>query len=272
LTPDGSALAYSTLLGGAALDVGFGVAVDGGGNAYVTGDTLSPDFPSTPGAFDTTHNGAVDAFVTKLNRDGSALVWSSFLGGSGFDDGLAVAVDLHGSAYVTGGTESPDFPTTARAYQRTLKGSRDAYLSKFSPDGSMLAYSTLLGGSGFDYGDAVAVDRQANAYVTGGTNSADFPITPGAFQPRLGDPAPGNPDSSDAFVTKVTPSGSALAYSTFLGGSAYDQGVGIAVDPRENVYVTGVTSSPDFPTTPGVFQTTLKGAANAFVTKLNLLR
>jgi len=271
LTPDGSALEYSTLLGGARLDVGFSIAVDTAGRAHVTGDTLSADFPTTGGSFDTTFNGAVDAWVTKLNRDGSALVYSTFLGGGGFDDGLGIALDPSGSAYVTGGTESPDFPATPAAFQSSLKGQRDGYLANLSRDGASLGYSTLLGGSGFDYADAVAVDHRENAYITGATNSADFPTTPGALQPALGDPEPGNPDLSDAYVTKVDPSGSVLAYSTYLGGSGYDQALGIAVDVRGDVYVTGVTESTDFPTTPGAVQAALRGEADGFVTKLSLL-
>jgi hypothetical protein len=125
--------------------------------------------------------------------------------------------------------------------------------------------------SGFDYADAVAVDHRENAYVTGATNSADFPTAPGALQPALGDPEPGDPDLSDAYVTKVDPSGSVLVYSTYLGGSGYDQALGIAVDVRGDVYVTGVTESTDFPTTPGTVQTALRGEADGFVTKLSLL-
>jgi hypothetical protein len=186
-------LAYSTYLGGSSDDAGVGIAVDAAGSAYVTGDTLSADFPTTPGAFDT--SGIFDAFVTKLAPDGSSLVYSTYLGGSGVDVGLATAVDASGSAYLTGFTGSADFPTTPDALDTSLDGGSDAFVTKLAPTGSSLAYSTYLGGSNGDSGFGIDVDSSNSAYVTG-IASADFPTTPSAFDTSLG-------GASDAFVTKL---------------------------------------------------------------------
>jgi hypothetical protein len=228
----------------------------------VTGGTTSADFPTTTGAFDTTHSVDVDAFVTKLNASGSRLVYSTFLGGTGGDQGLGIAVDGMGRAYVTGLTGSDgseDFPTTGAFGTLYNGGFRDAFVTKLNASGSALAYSTFLGGADQDQGLGIAVDGMGRAYVTGFTFSTDFPTTTGAFDTTLN-------GESDAFVTKLDPSGSALAYSTFLGGTSFDQGLGIAV--REGrTYVTGVTFSTEYPTTTGAFDTTL-GGIDAFVTKL----
>src|SRR5439155_1012718 len=194
-----------------------GIAVDAAGNAYVTGGILSTDFPTTAGAFQTTLGGDLDAFVTKLNPTGSALVYSTFLGGSAFDEGLGIAVDAAGNAYVTGRAISTDFPTTAGAFQTTLvsdpSASGDTFVTTPLPAVSALVYSTYLGGSKSDDGKGIAVDPAGNAYVTGDTDSSNFPTTAGAFQTTLGG------DGGDAFVTKLNPAGSALIYSTYLGGS-----------------------------------------------------
>ncbi|MBI3292937.1 MAG: SBBP repeat-containing protein, partial [Elusimicrobia bacterium] len=213
VNPDGTALVYSTYLGGGGEDVGRGIAVDADGTAYVTGQTASPNFPTTPGAFQTTIGGGFygDAFVTKVNPDGTALVYSTYLGGRDIDGGSGIAVDADGTAYVTGDTWSPNFPTTPGAFQTTIGGVVNAFVTKVNPDGTALVYSTYLGGSAYDGGSGIAVDADGNAYVTGWTYSPNFPTTPGAFQTSLG-------GSSDAFVTKVNPDGTALVYSTYLGG------------------------------------------------------
>jgi hypothetical protein len=261
-------LFYSTYLGGNSLDQGFGVAVDSSGNAYVTGQTSSPNFPTTSGAFQTSFGGNYDAFVTKLNATGSALVYSTYLGGNGLDqsvDGLGIALDSTGSAYVAGGTTSTNFPTTPGAFQTTLAGQFDAFVTKLNPTGSALVYSTYLGGSGTDECFGIAVDSAGSAYVTGGTRFGNFPTTSGAFQTI--------PGSSlvDAFVTKLNAAGSALVYSTYLGGSGDDFGFGIGVDSTGSAYVTGGITSTNFPTTSGAFQTTSGGSFDAFVTKLNVM-
>lgn len=269
LNPTGSALVYSTYLGGSSYDQGNGIAVDSSGNAYLTGFTESANFPVTPGAFQTTFSGGQNAFVTKVNPAGSGLVYSTYLGRGG-ENGYGIAVDTAGDAYIAGTTFSPDFPVTQGAFQTTLSGAYNAFVTKFNPAGSALAYSTYLGGNYQDSGFGIAVDNSGNAYVTGFAESADFPVTPGAFETTYGG---GNPEVfSCAFVTEFNSSGSALVYSTFLSGSREneeDVGFGITVDNSGDAYVAGYTTSTNFPTTPGAFQTTLKGASNAFVTKLN---
>jgi hypothetical protein len=261
----GSALVYSTYLGGGGVDAvndGSGIAVDSSGNAYVTGATSSPTFPVTPGAFQTTLNGAVDnAFVTKIDPSGSALVYSTYLGGSGVDDGSGIAVDSSGNAYVTGATSSPNFPVTPGAFQTTLNGADNAFVTKINPTGSALVYSTYLGGSGQDLGLGIALDGTGDAYVTGITSSTSFP-TMNPLQPAYGGGA------WDAFVAKINRAGSALVYSTYLGGNGSDYGYGIAVDHTGNAYVIGNTLSPNFPVTLGAFQTTYGGDQDAFVAKI----
>jgi len=266
LNPSGSALLYSTYLGGSSSgsdSYGIGITVDRAGDAYVTGRTGSPNFPTTPGAFSTTCN-YYDAFVTKLNPSGSALLYSTFLGGSNNDSGRAIAVDGAGDAYVTGFTPSTNFPTTPGAFSTTYGGGTfDAFVTKLNPSGSALLYSTYLGGSSDDEGYGIAVDGTGDAYVAGLTASTNFPTTPGAFSTTYGGGA------HDAFVTKLNPSGSALLYSTYLGGSSDDYGTGIAVDGAGDAYATGYTASTNFPTTPGAFSTTCGSYNDAYVTKLN---
>src|SRR5215204_6550628 len=268
LNASGSALAYSTFLGGTdstdEVDQGLGIAVRNG-TVYVTGESASADYPTTTGAYDTSYNGgSSDVFVTKLNASGSALAYSTFLGGTNDDIGWDIAV-LDGRAYVTGQTASADFPTTTGAFDRTFNGGTfpgDAFVTKLNASGSALAYSTFLGGTFTDRGESIAVDGSGRAYVTGFTSSTDFPTTSGAFDRTFN-------GGGDAFVTKLNASGSELAYSTFLGGAGSDASSDIAVDGMGRTYVTGQTSSFDYPTTPGAFDRTFNGGGDAFVTKLN---
>jgi uncharacterized protein (TIGR03437 family) len=279
LNSTGSAPIYSTYLGGSGGDWANGLALDGSGNAYITGETYSTDFPVTAGAYETTDRAAANytytGFVSKLNPTGSALVYSTYLGGSGYkfgsyslgDYGMALAVDGAGSAYITGITQSKDFPVTAGAYQSAYSYT---FITKLNPAGSALVYSTFLGGNSDDYAYAVAVDGSGNAYVAGRTDSTLFPVTAGAFQTT--NRAAAN-RSFNAFITKLNSAGGALVYSTYLGGSDGDYATGLALDSSGNVYVTGGASSTDFPVTEGAFQTSNHSAAsgeyNAFVTKLN---
>jgi Beta-propeller repeat len=267
LNAAGSALVYSTYLGEGGEDAGNGIAVDAAGNAYVIGDTSSDSFPTTLGAFDTSYNGFRDAFVTKLNAAGSALVYSTYLGGGGLDQGFGIALDAAGNAYVTGVTDSEPFPTTPGAFDTSYNGSRDAFVTKLNAPGSGLVYSTHLGGSGFDEGDGISVDAAGNAYVTGFTASDPFPTTPGALDTSYN--GGGEDANFDAFVTKLNAAGSALLYSTYLGGGGFDRGFGIVLDAAANAYISGVTDSDPFPTTLGAFDTSYNGFRDAFVTKLN---
>lgn len=271
LNPTGSALTYATFLGGSGGDwgyVGSGIAVDKTGSAYVSGSTTSWDFPTTPGAFDEHYNNHTDSFAAKLNPAGSALDYATFLGGSAYDTGHGIAVDGGGNAYVTGGTFSADFPFTAGAFDTSHNGGGDTYVAKLNPAGSELVFATFLGGSDGDVGVGIALHGVGSAYVTGMTRSSDFPATPGAFDTSYDYGDCGNFACSDAFVVKLNPAGSALSYATFLGADGDDISTGIAVDGVGRVYVTGETSSSDFPTTPDAWDTSLNGT-DAFVVQLD---
>ena len=265
LNATGSGLLFSTYLGGSSTDFGYGIAVDAAGSGYVTGATYSTNFPTTVGAAQTTHAGSyVDAFVTKLNATGSGLVFSTYLGGIGDDDCRGIAVDAAGSAYVTGWTFSTNFPTTAGAVQRTYAGVVDAFVTKLDATGSGLVFSTYLGGSGQDFGLDIDVDATDSAYVTGYADSTNFPTTAGAVQTT-------NAGGFDAFVSKLDATGSALVYSTYLGGSDEEIAYGTAVDGLGSAYVTGGTYSTNFPTTPGSPQTTQAGDGDAFLAKIEIV-
>ena len=265
-------LSYSTYLGGGGSDYSEDVVVDASGNAYVSGYTTSVNFPTTAGAFAPINKGNYDAFVTKLNPAGTALVYSTYLGGASTELNFSLAVDASGQVYVAGQTHSDDFPVTAGAFQtaRGAGNNSDAFVSKLNASGNGLLYSTFLGGGDNDGASAIAIDASGNAYVTGdtGTNASgqdfsNFPTTPGAFQTQEG-----GRFSTDAFVSKLDPTGSRLVYSTLLGGNHYDVPYGIAVDASGSAFVTGYTMSITFPVTAGAFRTT-GGSAEAFVTKLN---
>jgi Beta-propeller repeat len=266
-------LLYSTYLGGNGRDGAAGIAVDSSGNAFVTGETTSANFPTTTGAYQTALAGSGNVFITKLNATGTALIYSTYLGGTGVEDvGKAIALDSSGNAYVTGLTFSSNFPTTTGAFQTTYAGTAstyNAFVTKLNTDGSALVYSSFLGGSGGngDAGYGITVDSSGNAYIAGTTTSSNFPTTAGAFQTTL-------VGTEVAFVTKVNSTGSALAYSTYLGyaassGIEVTTGSSVAVDSSGDAYVTGATDSAIFPTTAGAYQTALIGFGNAFVTKLN---
>ena len=260
LNATGDALVYSTYLGGGVADVGNAIAVDAQGNAYITGFTGSPDFP-TLNAFQATNRGGFDAFVTKLNPAGNALVYSTFLGGTGSDVGSAIAVDSQGSAYITGQIQSTDFPTANPFQSAHAGGTYDAFVTKFSASGNALVYSTYLGGSDIEQGFGIAVDTQGGAYITGFTISTNFPMA-NAFQAANG-------GGNDTFVTKLNAAGNTLAYSTYLGGTGFDQGRAIAVDAQGGAYVTGATTSPNYPTRNAFQATRNNNSTDAFVTKLS---
>jgi hypothetical protein len=260
-------LIYSTYLGGSDPDNFFGdqgtaIAVDAQGNAFVTGHTYSTSFPTTPGAPQTSFGGVRDAFVAELNPAGSALVYSTYVGGAGNEGGNSIAVDAAGNAYVTGSTSSANFPTTPGAVQTILLGGSDVFVTVLNPTGSGFVYSTYLGGVSTEGGNGIAVDAAGNAYVTGSTGTG-FPTTPGAVQSTPG-------GGGEAFVTALNAAGSGLLYSTYLGGSGGDVGNKIAVDAAGNAYVTGNTGSSNFPITAPAFQTSLAGgSSDAFIAALN---
>jgi len=262
LNPAGSGLIYSTYLGGGSTDGGHEIVVDGAGNAYVTGRTESANFPSKIGSFDTSHNGSADAFVVKLNQNGSGLSYATFLGGSSDDGSNGIAMDGAGNAYVSGSTESYNFPTTVGAFDTIYNGDKDTFVLKLNAAGSAPVYGTFLGGASLDSGYAIAVDNAGNAYTTGGTESPDFPTTTGAFDRSYN-------NGTDVFIAKLNPAGNSLTYATFMGGSDFDHGLGIAADAAGNTYVTGSTTSSNFPTTAGAFDTSHNGHNDAFAGRLS---
>ncbi len=251
-------LSYSTYLGGSGNDEGFDIAVDDSGAAYLTGDISSTDFP-TLNPYQETIQGGYDVFVTKLSSSGNSLVYSTYLGGSDNDFGNGIAVDAFGAAYVTGFIFSSNFPTL-NPYNGTYQSDADVFVTKLSSSGNSLVYSTYLGGSGADNSNGIVVDASGAAYVTGGTGSTDFP-TQNPYSAT-------NQGSADVFVTKLSSSGDSLVYSTFLGGSGNDNGNGIVVDAFGAAYVTGGTTSTDFPTL-NPYQGTNQGGRDIFVTKLS---
>ncbi len=259
VSSDGSGIVWSSFLGGSGQDWGMDIAVDGSGNAYVSGQTDSSDFPVTNG-FDMAYGGGIDGFVTKVNADGASLAWSSFMGGSAQDTGERIAVDGSGNAYVAGSTYSSDF-AMAGGFDTTFNGgTRDVFVAKVNSGGASLAWSTYLGGTGDDSGTAVAVDGSGNVYVTGSTQSGDFPIV-GGFDGS-------NAGGGDAFVVMLNPSGSGITWSSYLGGAGYESGAGLGVDGTGNVYVAGITTSYDFPTL-SAFDNTYGGQMDTFITKVD---
>ncbi|MCX6360482.1 MAG: SBBP repeat-containing protein [Armatimonadetes bacterium] len=254
LAADGKTLVYGTYLGGADAESANGIAVDGAGAAYVAGYTQSADFPTTADAYDVTANGGYDFFITKVNADGKGLAYSTYVGGASHEYCNGMTIDGDGCAYVTGNAMSDNFPTTAGAFGVTRSGEEDVAVVKLSADGKSLAYSTLLGGSGSDLGYSIAVDSGKAAYVTGATWSSQFPTTADAYDTT-------HNGTYDVFVAKVAADGKALAYATFLGGASADYGKGIAVSGTGSVTVAGYTSSSDFPTTAGAYDTSYNGNA-----------
>jgi len=280
----GNALVYSSVLGGSNNDFGLAIAVDPSARAYVTGVTDSADFPRVnpiPGAClgsCGTASFPENAFVAEVNAAGNALVYSSYLAGSGFTEGFGIAADGEGSAYVVGLTQSADFPRVHQIAGACLgtcgAGSSDGFVTKINPGGASLAYSSVFGGSGFDTGFAIAVDHSGNAYLTGSTQSSDFPqvnpITRACTRGcGVGGTAPG-----DAFVTKINSAGTAIVYSSLVGGVRDDEGTGIAVDSLGNAYLIGFTQSGNFPSVHqirGACRGTCgnKSASDAFVVEVD---
>lgn len=265
----GTAIVYATYLGGIGEDVAYAIAVDAGGNAYLTGVTWSAAFPGVSGgSIQPTFGGGNDAFVTKIDATGRAILYSTFLGGSNWDMGQGIAVDAAGNAYVVGATLSASFPGVGPgSLQANPTGGQSAFVTKIDAAGNAIAYSTFLGGAGSTAATAIAVDRAGNAYVTGNTASTSFNgVGSGSVQPANG-------GGTDAFMAELDPTGTAIVYSTYLGGSGADMGYGIAIDGAGNAYVAGATSSPSFPGVSGSsLQPANAGGANgddAFLTKIS---
>ena len=264
LSPAGNTLVYSTFIGGNNYDYGEGISVDVNGYVYLIGLTFSNDFPTTSGAYDTTYNGGGDVFVAKLSPMGDTLVYSTFIGGTGYDWCFSIVVDTNENAEITGQTDSSDFPTTLGAYDPVFSGGHyDGFVAKLTPAGDTLVYSTFIGGTDVEYCYDIAVDANDYVYVTGDTESSNFPTTPGSYDDSYN-------GHSDGFVAKLTPAGDTLVYSTFIGGTSFDDSIGITVDVEGFAYLTGRTASSDFPTTPGAYDTIFNGpGGDVFVIKLS---
>ncbi|MCL4871016.1 MAG: hypothetical protein KJ063_18815 [Anaerolineae bacterium] len=261
VTADGTDLLYSTFLGGSDLDGARAISRDPQGNFYITGQTWSADFPITTNAPDPTHNGLRDAFVTKLNPSGTAILYSTFLGGAVQEQGMAIVVDAAGQATVAGWTNSANFPTTSGAYDEIYNGAFDGFVTRLNSSGTALIYSTFLGGSNEDRINDLILHDGGRVTVTG-TTLSPFPTTPGAYNPT-------HQGDYDAFVTQLNHNGSGLIFSTFLGGTGEERGFGLNLSSSGDILVTGRTSSANFPTTPNAFDSNLNGLADAFVTRLN---
>jgi hypothetical protein len=263
----GANLIYSTYLGGSNFDHAIGIHVDEHGSVCLAGITLSPDFP-VKNAWQPALAGRANGFVSKVSPSGSELVFSTYLGGHGFDQISALAVDQDNAIYVAGGTNSLDFPVTSNAFQKQCDGGanngfcvEDAFVAKFDPKGRKLIYSTYLGGRGYDTAAGLAVNERGEAYVVGEAGSSDFP-TKNPYQSSL-------LGLSDAFVSGLNAAGSGLVFSTFLGGTSFDTATDVALDGHDNIYVTGITASNDFPIARA-FQSTNKGGfSDVFITKFN---
>ena len=255
-------LQYGSYLGGTGTDSGSAIVLDGSGNMVIGGYSASSDFPVTVGAYDQSANSNNDVTVTKLSADGSTLLWSTYLGGSGLDNANDIAIDGSGAVYVGVYTASSNFPTTAGAFDTSLAGLYDGAVAKLSANGASLLYSTYLGGSGAnDYLRAIAVDASGQAVVAGATDSSNFPMVGGSYDTSFG-------GSFDAFVTKINTTGTGLVWSTYIGGTGSDGADDLVLDGSGTVYLTGQAAS-GFPTTAGAYDSTVGGTFDGHATKLS---
>ena len=264
LNPSGSALVYSTYIGGSYRDNASDLFVDSDGYVYFTGDVDSWNYPVSASALHTNHSSGFnpDGIVTKLNTDGTDIVFSTYLVGSDEDKPLGIVVDGDGNSYICGFTASSDFDISTGAYQTTMTNSyEEAFVLKLNSSGSTLVYGTYIGGSSDDKANDIQIDGSGYAYITGSTESDDFPASTGAYQTSFG-------GDIDAFLTKFNTSASDIEYSTYIGDSDDDFGYAISLD-NDKAIISGKTRSSDYPTTSGAFQTSGGGIADAFVTKFN---
>lgn len=261
LDASGASLRWSTYLGGAAGERAWGLALTEDGRAVIAGETGSADFPTTAGAHDTTIGGSVDGFVSEFDAQGQTLLWSTFLGGSSSDWINAVVLDRMHCPVTTGTTYSSDYPVTPSAFDHSSNGGGDAFVTKLAADGGSVAYSTYLGGSGTDVAYAVGLNRRGETVLTGSTDSANFPVTSGAFDVSYN-------GAGDIFIAQFDAAGAALPWSTFVGGSGLDEAFALILDPEGRPIVSGETASTDFPTSWNAFDRTYGGEQDAFVTQI----
>jgi Beta-propeller repeat/NHL repeat/Putative binding domain, N-terminal len=263
---------YGTYLGGGNTDSPAAIAIDAIGQAYVVGTAYSNNFPTTVGAYQTTYHGSGDAFVTELDIQGSALVYSTLIGGANVDGANAIALDGTGSAYVVGSTQSTDFPITSGAFATSKPSTYtySAFVTKVNPGGGSLAYSSYLGGSNSDAATGIVADTSGNGYILGTTYSSDFPTTPGALKTQRS--TSGYSGDSDLFISELDPAGNSLIYSSYFGTAASDAAGGIALGSNTGIYIAGETQSLAYPTTAGALQGTSHETASnysGFITKID---
>jgi hypothetical protein len=258
-------LLASTFIGGSNYDYAYSIALDSSGNVFVTGMTLSNNYPVTPGAYSTSHNTGYDVMISKLNRTLSSFLASTFIGGQGDDRASSIAIDSTGDVYISGYTQSTDYPTTVGAYDSTYNGGYyDIYVSKLDSTLSGLLASTFIGGGLLDYGMAVAIDSTGNVYISGYTQSTDYPATAGAYDVTY------NGGENDIFISKFNSTLNSLLASTFIGGGSYESGRSIAIDSADNIYIVGDTYSTNYPATAGAYDVTYNGGYyDIFVSKFN---
>ncbi|MBK8096214.1 MAG: SBBP repeat-containing protein [Planctomycetes bacterium] len=259
LSANGAVLQYSTFLGGASIDVPGALALDALGQVTIVGNTWSADFPTTPGAFDSTHGGSSDVFVSRLSASGAALFYSTLIGDTNSEEAFAVAVESSGTTVVAGQTASIAFPTTPGAFARTHGGAFDAFVARLDGAGASLLYSTFVGGTLHEQAEALIVDASGVATVAGRTRSPDFPVTPGCFDAT-------HNGSYDAFVVKLSALGTTLDYGTYFGGAGHDEAYAIAADPY-GAFVLAGQANVGLPVTPGAFDTTHNGGPDGFVAR-----
>jgi hypothetical protein len=261
LNNSGSKLIFSTYLGGTDADWVYAITIDEFGNAYITGHTFSSNFPVTPGVYDPTYNGNLDLFITKLNRSGSTLDYSTFIGGTDADSGLDIILDDNNNAFITGDSYSTDFPTTPGANDTSNNGQCDVIVVKLNSSGTGLLFSTYIGGNDWDFGGAITIDSIGNSYVTGSIKSTNFPTTPDALDKTY------NGGFYDSCFFKLNQNGSSLMYSTYIGGDNREMGSGISLDSFGNILIAGSTNSTDFPITEDAFDKICEGY-DVYLTKL----
>lgn len=265
LSVNGSSLAYSTYLGGSGIDQAHGVAVNSLGEAFIAGNTVSRDFPTTAGALKSVLDSTSDdGFIVRLGRNGDTLVYGTLFGGRGYDVINGIAINDSNDAYVTGNSSAKNFPTTANAYRPTPYDTNDAFIARVNRTGTALVYSTYIGGAGYDVGNGIAVNGRGEATVVGQTFSSAFSRSPSRYQGTYG----GN---GDGFITRVTANGSGLIHSTYLGGSALENLVGLALGPGSDIIAVGTTSSTDYPLTSNATQVANAGTTDLVVTRLAIL-
>ncbi len=261
-------LLASTFIEGNNHEIAYALAIDSSGNIFVAGWTDSSDYPTILGAYDTSYNGATDVFISKFDNSLTDLLASTFIGGSNNDNAKALGIDSSGNVFITGETYSSDYPTTSGAYDTTINGPTDAFVSKLNSSLTTLLASTYISGSDNEYGNAIALDSSGNVLVTGRTASSDYPTISGAYDTTI------NGDY-DVFISKLNSGLTTLLASAYIGGSGdeygiyYDYSNAIALDSSGNIFITGETYSSDYPTTSGAYDTTFSGDSDVFVSKLN---